>query len=359
MIEQKKRILMVLPSLRAGGAERVISFLAKHLSRDLFDVQLIIVEGADQIAYDISNVNVTFFNKRRVLHGVLPLLKILKAQKPDIVMSSIGHLNVALGCISIFFPKIKFVGREASVLSEFGKFAKKKRGLSLGPFYRFGYKKMDIVVCQSKDMYDDFKKIYGLQDKQMIQIANPAPENMKLSQKSNGMDKIIKFITIGRLSPEKGHLRLLECLSELVFPFKYTIIGSGVMEKDIKDRAKELRILENIEFVPFTDKINDALVQHDLFIQGSYVEGFPNAVVESCVSGVPVIAYNAPGGTKEIIENGTNGFLVESSEEFVQKLTEFKKVDWDAITIRESVYKKYRAPIILSLIHISEPTRPY
>ena len=53
------------------------------------------------------------------------------------------------------------------------------------------------------------------------------------------------------------------------------------------------------------------------FIQGSYVEGFPNAVLESCSVGTPVVAINCPGGTKEIIEHATNGFLVVSDDDFI------------------------------------------
>ena len=48
-------------------------------------------------------------------------------------------------------------------------------------------------------------------------------------------------------------------------------------------------------------KIIDYLSDSDFFIQGSYVEGFPNSVLESCSVGTPVIAFNCPGGTKEII----------------------------------------------------------
>nr|WP_298927236.1 glycosyltransferase [uncultured Allomuricauda sp.] len=342
-----KKIFFVLPSLRAGGAERVISFLANNIDPKRFKVQLIVIGGASGAAYDVSKIDTTFLNKDRVLAGTLPLLKVIKKEKPDIVMSSIGHLNVILGFLSILFPGMKFVGREASVLSTFSLFAKKKSTLNIRPLYRFAYKRLDRIVCQSKDMYDDFKKIYNLSDAQMIQIANPAPENMLLSNKKENLSKTCKFITIGRLSPEKGHLRILECLSRVNFPFTYTIIGSGIEEEGIKNEVSRLNLSGSITYVPFTKKINECLIEHDVFLQGSYVEGFPNAVVESCVSGIPVIAFDVPGGTKEIIENGVNGFLVNTIDDYVEKLDTIRQIKWDSKTIRDSIYKKYHSKIIV------------
>ncbi|KAB5491517.1 MULTISPECIES: glycosyltransferase [Flagellimonas] len=342
-----KKICFVLPSLRAGGAERVISFLASNLDKSEFKASLIIIGNKVDAAYDIKDVPVFFLNKDRVLKGSWPLIRILVKAKPDIVMSSIGHLNTLLGCFSIFFPKTKFIGREASVISVFNSFSTRRNLFSREPLYRFAYKQMDMIVCQSRDMYEDFKSTYKLSDSQMTVIANPAPENMQLSDRDMASSEIKKLITIGRLSPEKGHMRLLVSLSKVDFPFEYTIIGSGVEENKIKDKAERLGLSPYIKYIPFTKMINEQLIAHDVFLQGSYVEGFPNAVMESCVSGIPVIAYNVPGGTKEILEEGINGYMVESDEEFVEKLNTMVGMDWNPTMIRESVYKKFRSSIII------------
>ena len=59
-----------------------------------------------------------------------------------------------------------------------------------------------------------------------------------------------------------------------------------------------------------------------MFLQGSYSEGFPNSLIESCVVGTPIIAFKAPGGIDEIIENGKNGYIVDSIEECITHLTQ-------------------------------------
>jgi glycosyltransferase involved in cell wall biosynthesis len=61
-------------------------------------------------------------------------------------------------------------------------------------------------------------------------------------------------------------------------------------------------------------------------LQGSYAEGFPNALLESCSVGTPVVAFEAPGGTKEIIQNGINGYLVKNEEELLSLLTNLELI---------------------------------
>ena len=53
----------------------------------------------------------------------------------------------------------------------------------------------------------------------------------------------------------------------------------------------------------------------DLMLMGSYYEGFPNVLLEAGALGIPVVAFDAPGGTREIITEGENGLLVSDGNE--------------------------------------------
>ncbi|MDY2586658.1 glycosyltransferase [Winogradskyella aquimaris] len=340
---KKTKILFVLPSLVPGGAERVISFVANNVDRKIFEPVLVIAGFDKDIAYDVSNTNTIYLKKSRILTAIPSIITTILRLKPDIVVSSISHVNTAMSIISPLFRKTKFIGRESTVLSK-RKNEKKSRKWSPAYFLPDGFKNLDKLICQSQDMAEDMIKNYNVPKEKTCVINNPIsslPEVKENKPKANEK----KYITVGRLTEVKGYERILEILSKLKTPFVYTIIGNGSLKEQIFSKAKELGIEKNIIHIEFSNELSKLFSENDVFLQGSYVEGFPNAALESCVVGTPVIAFNAPGGTKEIITNGVNGYIVDNEDEFLEKLNE--DTVWDPKIVRETVYKKFNSEKIL------------
>ncbi|WP_163515717.1 glycosyltransferase [Gelidibacter japonicus] len=346
----KNKVFFIIPTLFAGGAERVISFVAENLNKEKFDVKLYVIGFEKDSKYDIKDLPVYYLNKSRVLHAFMPLVKILIQERPQIVVSSISHLNTMMGLISIFFHRIKFVGRHSTINKVAKKFRPDKKKSLLSQFvdlYSYGTKKLDYIICQSTDMKTDFLENYNYKTDNIWIIHNPITQmGVQKTLVSNNVNGVKRFITIGRLRKIKGHLRLLDILSNLQTPFEYTIIGDGDYKDEIFNKIEELKLKDQINYIQHTNNVYEHLVKHDMFLQGSYSEGFPNTLLESCTVGTPVIAFNVPGGTKEIVEDGVNGFLVNSEEEFLEKLNETK--EWDPKTVAKSVYNKFGKEKILN-----------
>lgn len=341
--DSKIKIIFLLPSLVAGGAERVISFVAQNVDNDKFDPILLIAGFEKDSVYDVSNVNVVYLNKPRILTALPSIIKYIINQKPAIVLSSISHVNTAMSMISPLFKNTKFIGREATVLSK-RKNEKKSRKWSPSYFLPNGFKNLDMLICQSLDMAEDMILNYEVSKNKVCVINNPI-SNLPPIKQNNPANDAKKFITVGRLTEVKGHVRILKMLSQLQSPFEYTIVGDGGLKDEIFEKAKKLGIENNITHIPFTNKVNDYIAKNDMFLQGSYVEGFPNALLESCVVGTPVIAFNVPGGTKEIVLDQINGFLVENEDEFLERLQDDR--DWNPSEIREYVYNKFNKEKII------------
>jgi len=158
---------------------------------------------------------------------------------------------------------------------------------------------------------------------------------------------VLRLVTVGRLDKEKGHARILKVLSKLQRPFHYTLIGDGPEKEAIFSLIKEYDLSSKTTYIEFTDKVNEYLSKNDVFIQGSFVEGFPNALLESCAVGTPTIAFYCPGGLKEIIIKGVNGFVAKDEVEFLNLLQDFNVSDWDLREVSQSVYKKFKKEKIL------------
>lgn len=343
----KKKIFFILPSLCAGGAERVMSFVAQQLDDSKFEAKLIVLGFKNDAVYIVDKIEVIYLNKKRLLLAIFDLFFLIRKEKPSIVLSAIGHVNMMMGLFSFVFKKIKFIGREASVVSKMSQFSDFKVKISYF-LIRFFYKRLDIIVCQSQDMKNDFINNFNISDSQLMVIHNPITAMPEIMHIKNETD-LMRFITVGRLSPEKGHLRLLEVLAKIdSYAFVYTIVGSGPLKSEIKETIIRLGIQDKVSFIPYTSKVLELLSENDYFLQGSYVEGFPNALLESCTVGTPVLAFNVPGGTKEIVEQGINGFIVEDELEFwtvLFDLDKLKRINRELV--KKSVSEKFEGKAII------------
>lgn len=322
-----------------------MSFIACNLNKDIFETSLLITgSNIDQSYYIPNNTPVRFLNKSRVKHGLPALAKHIYHQKPHIVIGAIGHVNFTLSIMALFFRKVKFIGRETIVASAIHGLKKKKHAKSLLPDLR--PITLAKIICQSKDMQEDLVSNYGYPRSKLVIIANPVTARFMLKnyKKEN---ETLQLVTVGRLTKQKGYIRILDVLAKFKIPFHYTIIGSGSEKETILSHAKKLHLFDKITHVPFTDTVENYLAKSDLFLSGSYVEGFPNSLIESCAVGTPVIAFEAPGGINEIIFNGINGYIATDENEFLEKLIFCSTKSWNPETIRQSVMKKYSEKIIL------------
>jgi len=346
MNKEKINISIVLANLSAGGAERVLSFVAQELNKDKFNCTLVIIGHKKDAAYNLKGIEVVYFEKPRVLSGIPKLFSYLLRKKPDIVVSAVSHLNTVVAYMSIFFSKPKFIAREVTILSVAREVNKTKKSMfSRIEEGRFGY--FDRIICQSKAMYDDINKHSKIDQSKFVIINNPITDGFDLKKTKKPKEKV-NLITVGSFKKIKGHERIIRSLAKLNFPFHFTLIGDGSEKENIFNLIEELGLKDKITHIPFTKDVNKYLADSDLFLQGSYTEGFPNALIESCSVGVPVLAFAAPGGHNEIIIEGVNGYLLETEEDYIKKLEQLNKdYHFDINKVRESSVSRYSKEIII------------
>lgn len=347
MKSNKINITFILPTLHAGGAERVISFVAKELNHDKFNTTLIIIGHQKDSYYDVEGIKIIFFEKPRVMTAVLSIYNYLRINKPDIVVSAIEHLNTVIAYISIFFPKTKFIAREVNVLSVLYSIEKSAKFNFFDILYKNRFKYFDAVICQSQDMREDLNTHFKINHNKLIVINNPISDGFNVKT-SNLLNKNLQLITVGRLAKQKGYDRIIKALSQLKIPFHYTIIGNGPEKEEIDSLIEQFHLKGKVTHIEFTKNVAEYLTQSNIYLQGSYVEGFPNALIESCAVGTPVIAFNAPGGINEIVINDVNGYIVNNEKEFIEQINNINTNNiFEPNKVSESVYSKFNKNLIL------------
>ena len=340
-----KRILFILPSLKSGGAERVISFIAQNIDRKKFSPMLLVLGFKGESVFSTENLQVTYLNKSKFSKSILGLLRVLNKERPDIVVSSTIHINQTLGIFSYIFPRVKFVVREASVTSVMMQFTKNKQ---IPHWLRNQlYNRLDLIICQSEDMKDELIKSYTIDLKKCHVINNPITIPIADCNVQDSTSEEINFITVGRLSAEKGHKRIITSLANINARFRYFIVGDGPLRNDLIKEVESYGLSDKVSIIKHSNNISDFLKISSFFLQGSYVEGFPNALLEALAHGVPCIAYDVPGGTREIIIDGENGYLV--NDEIDLKLAIEKAVDrnWNRELIKSKTAERFSPQLII------------
>jgi glycosyltransferase involved in cell wall biosynthesis len=312
--------MCVIPSLAGGGAERVMTTLLRYFDRKRFRLTLVVVDTRrDDLRDDVpKDVEFISLDSTRVRYAMYKIVRLARWLKPDVVFSTLGHLNLALASARPMLPRgTRLITRETTVVSKNLSRYMYRKAWRLA--YRLLYSRVDLVVCQSLDMRDDLVRNFGLPVNNTTVIHNPldADRIRKLAADptvTTGYDRnAINFVAAGRLSYEKGFDLLLRALALCDDArLRLTILGDGPLKTSLEAQSSRLGLLRRVRFVGFQNNPYPYFALADAFVLSSRFEGFPNVVLEALACGTPVIATPAPGGIHEIAQM-TAGLLVASS----------------------------------------------
>jgi glycosyltransferase involved in cell wall biosynthesis len=350
----RTRSLFLLPSLTGGGAERVVATLLRAIDRERFDPLLVVVDGRDTTwrAELPEDVPVRDLGCRRVRDALPRLVSLIRRERPDVVFSTLSHLNLALALVRPLLPAAtRCIARESIVL---GESVDRMRWPALGRVaYRRLYPRFDAIVCQSEDMRRDLVERFGIPPAMTTTIHNPVDAERIRALVDHASRPVtrdptrIELVAAGRLVPQKGFDVLLEALALAGDPRMHlTLLGDGPLRAALEARAGELGIAARVRFAGFDPRPWPAFARADAFVLSSRYEGFPNAVLEALACGTPVIAVPAPGGIDEIAAatggvrlavDLSAGALARALRDFAAVPGERVRIDLDAFRLARIV----------------------
>ena len=152
----------------------------------------------------------------------------------------------------------------------------------------------------------------------------PDPAAGEQARKELGLEGADVLLTVSRLAPNKGHLRVLEVLPALRRRFPklvYVIVGDGGMRGTLAQRAAALGLEEAVVFTGRVPDVRPLYHACDVFVMastphgsgGKAGEGFGMAYVEAGACGKPAVA-SASGGGGEIVVDGQTGLVVDPED---------------------------------------------
>lgn len=322
MAQKPAHLLMVIPSLAGGGAERVMVTLLRHIDRTKFRITICVgtTHNAVHLKDIPKDVALIDLQSARIRHAIPRLILIIRRLKPDVVFSTLSHLNLALAIFKPFLPKgIRYVARETSILSEV--FKQRRHPAYWKWLYILFYSRFDQLICQSIYMANDLVQNFKVPAKLITVINNPVDIDRiqhpgrprEPVGKTNGSRRqAFELVAAGRLVEVKGFDLLIEAVAMCPgLSFHLHLLGDGPLRADLEALAKRLQIDDKVSFHGFQENPYPFFFKADAFILSSRFEGFPNVVLEALTCGTPVVATPAPGGTQEILQGMAGCFIAE------------------------------------------------
>ncbi|MDO4499711.1 MAG: glycosyltransferase family 4 protein [Erysipelotrichaceae bacterium] len=304
------KILFYINVLYGGGAERVLSNLANHFCQSGDNVVLCTTFASEK-DYPVSkNIKrIVFEDERYVCRNVFKrnvgritkLRETIKNERPDIVVSFMGEPN--------FRSIIATRGLKTKIVVSVRNDPKREYPGAIGKFISHCLMPLsDGCVFQTKEAQQYFPK--KLINKSKIILNDVKEEFFNVERKP----EFGKIVSLGRLSPQKNQVLLLEAFEKLSKKYNdisLEIYGDGELKTDLEGKIKEYGLQNKAFLKGNTNDVTSVLSKADIFVLTSNFEGLPNALMEAMAVGVPSISTDCPcGGPKTLIQNGANGILI-------------------------------------------------
>ena len=315
-----KKICLFLPSLRGGGAERVMLTLANGIAEKGYIVDLVLAKAEGPYLKDVSpKVNVIDLGASRMLLSLLPFAKYLKKEKPDSILSAMSHVNIiAFLAKSLSGSKARLVFSEHNNLSTSSSVNKSHKTTLLKSLMSWAYKKADVIVAVSNGVADDLAEQINLSRPGIVTIYNPVVTSHLLELKEEPLNHpwiqndIPFIIGVGRLTAQKNFALLIDAFNQLQkkHDINLVVLGEGELEEELKTQIERLGLEDKVLMPGFVDNPFPWMKHAKCFVMSSDFEGFGNVLAEAMACGTPVVSTDCPSGPFEILEGGKWGKLV-------------------------------------------------
>ncbi len=151
-------------------------------------------------------------------------------------------------------------------------------------------------------------------DWEKIQIVHCGLDAMFLNHPIIPIPTAPRFVCVGRLSEQKGHLTLIQAAAQLAAEgrqFKLVLVGDGPLRGAITTLIEQYHLEHHIEITGWATntEVQEQVLAAQVLIAPSFAEGLPVVIMEALALHRPVIStYIA--GIPELVQPGKSGWLV-------------------------------------------------
>ena len=328
---RRARLIYVIGSLAAGGAEGQLIELLKHIDRKRFRVSLALFETSNAyraagLVDEIVSLRIdsplgskSTFRGTKAVAAMLRLTRFLRQAKPDII-----HAILPASCL-IAVPAAKLAGVPLTIVARRAMVDSYRTDKLLSALDRIITRSATYAIGNSEAIRGELIEIDRLPPERTGVIYNGVdterfrfrPADRELRRKYGWREDNLVFGIVANFLPYKRHTDFV-CAAALIAKSnpnaRFVMAGEDrgtldALRRQIRDSGLE----PFFTVIPGTLEPERLYPALDVYICTSGTEGLSNVLLEAGASGLPIIATRV-GGNPEVIVDGYNGFLVPPAE---------------------------------------------
>ncbi|KKW93674.1 MULTISPECIES: glycosyltransferase family 4 protein [Sphingobium] len=308
------RICSIITSFTSGGAEMLVCNLAEAFAGTGHDAAVLALSDAAQVGnaaqteammmQRIRQAGARAFslgqaNRNNWIGGTLALRRALRSFRPDVIHA---HTARALPLVALAMPGVPVVLTHHNSRLSFPPAA-----------FRFFDPIVDAYVAISDQCAALLK---GHVRKPVHRIENAANTRFRAAAARRKSAQDPTILAVGTVSEQKDYPTLAQAAHLAVRALaaqgrtaRFSIAGGGPMLDQLKAGIADAPVA----LLGVRDDVDTLMRQADLFVNCSLWEGFPIALIEAAMSGLPIVATQV-AGNREMVVPGVNGELVPPSD---------------------------------------------
>lgn len=323
------KIILLINSLGAGGAERSTFELAKFLKKQRgISVKFLCLERRQVgIEEEVENeeIDTIFYEgKNSWISKTRFVSKVLKSETPDIIHSVLADSNLILRFSNFLNTSGKIV--QSLVSTPYSEERRKDRQL---PWYKFRLVKMtDRLSARfsgniffhaiTEEVLEHHRNLYNIKDNYAIIHRGRRPNVYHDVVPKN---EVFTVINVGRHEFAKGQIVLLKAMALIKERYPAVNIHVEILGRDgncssqLIDFIKKNDLKKEVSLVGFTRDVDIRLAKAHVFAFPSYYEGLGGALIEAFSAGLPCICSDIPSLREVVKEKDAALFLAPGDHE--------------------------------------------
>lgn len=324
-----KKILFVVSTLNTGGAQKILSNIIMNLPKNYEATT--VLNDTENIVYPYKGNIVSLGlkeqdNKKNIFYQLkvfgrrLSVLHQLK--KTGEYAATISFLD------SANFANIITGNKNSKVILTLHGFHRKgwanpKVETVANLLIRHSYKKADKIIAVSYGLKRELHEKFGVPENRINVIYNgyDVEEIQKkalvtFEKHFEKKDDDLWIVTSGRMELVKGQWHLIKAFSVISSKMpkaKLVIMGDGSLRTKLENMVQKYGVKDKVIFTGFLNNPFPILAKSDIFVLSSLSEGYPNAIAEAMICGLPCISVDCESGPREMLAENQSEFHMQGN----------------------------------------------